>query len=198
MKHPLAQVIDEIEFENKSKYWIEIRFLNFQSNHFMLDIRRQLMCTSEHRLRWINNSQRIERTITKDELIKLIFMRVGQFEAHEFCESFKYNGKHAYFPHDSGRDRDIPYLYGKSNRINQLILQPWRDVIEERTNWDIANRFFDLWLNSTWFVTVPDRIEKKLARLTYYLRLRTRVKWFNFSYRIKKALNAWRQDATES
>jgi hypothetical protein len=128
----LKLILEDIEFENKSKY--EFRF--FGSYRVALDIKRKLLCNVTNEIKYIHNGISLPNNVSNDNFIKLVFVAVGQFEAHEFVESFKYKGVNAYYPHSvNGK---VKTLYGESEQINHILLQPWRHVVLERSYFRIG------------------------------------------------------------
>lgn len=143
----LKAILDNVSFEHKSSYDIGvIRFSTTGTRQIYLKVKRKLLSTTTGKMDVINNSRLLKPDITPDEFVKVLFVAIGQFEAHEFCESFRVYGTHAYFPHDSDK---VPSHYKAGERFNLILLEVWRDVANNRTDLEIARRHATRWLKGT-------------------------------------------------
>lgn len=139
-------VLAGIKFENRSKYQLEVTYNS--PDTVALLVNRPLIDTHSGKETIIGNSIALRSTISESDFVKAVFCQVGQFEAHEFAETFKYNDRHAFFPHNH-HDKAFA-LYGQGEALNQRLLRVWNDVSDNSSDWRIAMRHLDLW-----FVALP-------------------------------------------
>lgn len=103
-KHPLKRALESISFHNRDQYRLDILFnLNgvwAPNDTFYVVVERHLKCSQTNKLLTVRNNFLVSREITANELIEQVFVALGQFEAHEFVETFKVNGKQFAYPHD--------------------------------------------------------------------------------------------------
>lgn len=138
------EILANVSFENKARYELGVTLAI--GGRFLIHVKRKLISTTTGKLDFVNNSKVIPAESTPDDFVKALFVAVGQFEAHEFMESFRVYGTLAYFPHDT---EGVKSHYKAGHAANMRILEPWRDVAYNRSDLRIATRHFGLWIQST-------------------------------------------------
>lgn len=141
----LESILDRIEFENKAKYHVTVE--EAVGLQIKLCIKRSLICTTTKQPRWIHNDVRFPFNITNDQFVKTLFRQLGQFEAHEFMESFKVFGRHAYFPHENDT---VKGWYGSGETINSIMLDSWKFIADDLSTWQIAKYYLKLTAKKAW------------------------------------------------
>jgi hypothetical protein len=159
----LRQVIANIQFEDKHRYNIAIMGTEYQPT---LTVARNVICNVTGQPTNVYNLVKIHHEISDDQFVRFVFMLVGQYEAHEFAESFRYKGVHAYYPHDT--KGKVSTLYGESNDINTTLLQPWRDLVDGKSFLKIGIGYILRWVDDT-FMNIGDAIENAPMRFWNFL-----------------------------
>jgi len=161
----LNKIIETINFETKAKYGLHVRGGRYG---IVCYVERKLNDSRTGQPMVVNNSFRVETDITDDNFIKALFRSIGQFECHEFMESFTVSGKHAYFPHEH-EDKNFA-LYAQGNHVNKMLLGVFRDVEKGNTPFQIAIRYLGIWFTT---LTVYKTTVKGLEVLDRYAELFT-------------------------
>lgn len=133
----LQDVLSRITFEHRAAYRLDVILYG---SDYALICQRHVPDSRDGKMIDVNNSQIVNAKTTDAAFVKLVFRAVGQFEAHEFAESFRYNGLHAYFPHN--HENKMHALYNQGEALNQRLLNVWRDVENDRSDFAIAFRYF--------------------------------------------------------
>lgn len=153
------EILANVSFENKDKYILGVTIAI--GGRFLIHVRRKLISTTTGKPDVVNNSKVIPANSTPDDFVQALFVAIGQFEAHEFMESFRVYGTLAYFPHDT---EGVKSHYKAGHRANMRILEPWRDVAYNRSDLSIAMRHLKSWIRSTAPIRTAIAIDAALVR----------------------------------
>lgn len=196
----LKAVLSQVTFEHRQGYELDVS--QYGTKNFYLKVVRNVPDSRNGNMTPVNNSRMLSADVSDADFVKELFSAVGQFEAHEFAESFRYKGQHAYFPHEA---KEGFALYGQGESLNRQLLDVWRDVQNGTSDWAIMRRYF-----VRGFVKLPVVSHCIAAdrRMTYAVRnaifrakqfseskmRRIKMEWLKLRSRIDMAIKAFQND----